>query len=93
MSDTPALFAAAQPGGAASTARSLQPSVFVAAQRPYLEVTLPALLELIEQPDRVPSALEILNHSYGSPQAVVARQCLRQEPAIAALVAERYWGQ
>ncbi len=92
MPETPALFAAPQPGDAASTAPSRQPSAFVAAQRPYLEATLPALLELIEQPDRVASALEILNHSYGSPLAALARQRLRQEPAIAALVAERYWG-
>jgi ubiquinone biosynthesis protein Coq4 len=66
--------------------------LFAAAERPYLEVTLPAFLELMEQPDRVPSALAILNHSYASPLASMARQRLRQDPAIAALVAERYWG-
>lgn len=65
---------------------------FAAAQRPHLEASLAPLLELIEQPDRVPSALAILNHSYPSPLAAMARQRLRQDPAIAALIAERYWG-
>ena len=67
-------------------------SAFAAAQQPYLEATLPALLELMEQPDRVPSALAILNHSYASPLAAMARQRLRQNQDIVALLAERYWG-
>ena len=37
-----------------------RPDLFAAAERPYLEVTLPAFRELMEQPDRVPSALACL---------------------------------
>lgn len=89
MLNTPNLFAEAQRADAAAP----QPaSPFAEAQKPYLEATTPALLELIEKPDRVPSALAILNHSYASPLADMARQRLRQNPEIAALVAERYWG-
>lgn len=68
-------------------------SSFVAAMRPHLEASLTPWLELIEQPDRVPSALAILNQSYPSPLAAMARQRLRQNPQIAALVADRYWGR
>ncbi len=67
-------------------------SAFAESLRPQLEAALSALLQLIEQPDRVPSALAILNHSYASPLAAMARDRLRQNPAIAALAAERYWG-
>jgi ubiquinone biosynthesis protein Coq4 len=89
MLTTPNLFAEAQ----CSDLSTPDPaSAFAEAQRPYLEATLPALLELIETPDRVPSALAILNHSYPSPLATMARRRLRQEPSIAALVDERYWG-
>jgi hypothetical protein len=35
----------------------------------YFGASLPTLLELIEHPDRVRSALAILNHSYPSPLA------------------------
>ena len=38
------------------------------------------------------SALAILNHSYTSPLAEMARKQLLENPEIAALVAERYWG-
>lgn len=69
------------------------PTAFAQAERPHLEAALPALLQLIEEPDRVPSALAILNHSYASPLAASARERLRQDPTIAALVAERYWGR
>jgi len=65
---------------------------FAVAQLPYLEATLPAFLQLIEQPDRVPSALSILGLSYASPLASSARNRLREDPEIAALAAERYWG-
>lgn len=89
MLNTPNLFAEAERADA-NTPRPT--STFADAQKPHLEATLPALLELIEQPDRVPSALAILNHSYASPLAAMARQRLRENPEIAALVAERYWG-
>jgi ubiquinone biosynthesis protein Coq4 len=49
-------------------------------------------LRLSEQPDHVPSALGLLNHSYASPLAAEARQLVRADPQIAALVQERYWG-
>jgi ubiquinone biosynthesis protein COQ4 len=67
-------------------------SPFAEQQRPSLEASLPALLQLIETPDHVPSALAIFTHSYASPLAVMARARLQQDPSIAALVAERYWG-
>ena len=89
MLNTPNLFAEAERTDA-NTPRPT--SAFADAQKPHLEATLPALLELIEQPDRLPSALAILNHSYASPLAAMARQRLREHPEIAALVAERYWG-
>ena len=89
MLNTPNLFAEAQRADA-NAPRST--SAFAEAQKPHLEATLPALLELIEQPDRVPSALAILNQSYASPLAAMARQRLRENPEINALVAERYWG-
>jgi ubiquinone biosynthesis protein Coq4 len=89
MLNTPNLFAEAQRADANAPKPA---SPFAEAQQPYLEATLPALLELIEQPDRVPSALAILNHSYASPLAAMARKRLRENPEIAALVAERYWG-
>jgi len=86
MLHTPDLFSQGPDAAAAPTA-------FAKAQLPYVEATLPAFLQLIEHPDRVPSALAILNHSYGSPLAAKARVRLGQDPAIAALVAERYWGE
>jgi len=68
------------------------PTPFGCAMGPHLQGMLPDLLRLIEQPDHVPSALGLLNHSYASPLALEARQLLRADPLIAALVAERYWG-
>jgi len=59
---------------------------------PHLEAILPSLVRLSEQPDHVPSALNLLNHSYASPLAFEARQRLRAEPLIASLITERYWG-
>jgi len=85
----PYLFAEAQPSDP-STSEPATP--FAEAQRPYLEATLPALLQLIEKPDRVSSALAILNSSYASPLAAMARDRLREDHAIAALARERYWG-
>lgn len=67
-------------------------SSFAEEQRPFLEATIPALLELIEQPSQVDSALAILNQSYASPLAAMARKRLKQDPDIANLIAERYWG-
>jgi ubiquinone biosynthesis protein COQ4 len=89
MPNIPDLFAEGQRADASTPEPA---TAFAREQQPYLEATLPALLQLIEKPDRVPSALAVLNHSYASPLAAMARQRLRQEPAIAALVAERYWG-
>lgn len=89
MVNTPHLFAEAQRADA-DAPRHATP--FAEAQEPFLEATLPDLLALIEQPDRVPSALAVLNHSYASPLAAMARRRLKQDPGIAALVAERYWG-
>ena len=65
---------------------------FGRAMGPHLEAMLPSLLRLSEQPDHGPSALNLFNHSYASPLADEARQRLRAEPLIAALVTERYWG-
>ncbi len=65
---------------------------FGQAMAPHLQAMLPDLLRLSEQPDHVPSALGLLNHSYASPLAAEARQLVRADPQIAALVQERYWG-
>lgn len=89
MLTTPGLFAGKS---CSSKEPASSPSAFAEAQRPFLDATLQDLLELIEKPDQVPSALAVLNHSYSSPLAAMARRRLRQDPAIAALVAERYWG-
>ena len=89
MHDAPPLFAEPDP---ATTAAAEPASGFAEQERPFLEASLADLLQLIERPDHVPSALAVLNHSYASPLAATARQRLRQNPAIAALVAERYWG-
>ena len=89
MSNTPNLFSTAEP----SEARSSEAvSDLAQALQPVLEAMLPSLLTLIETPDHVPSALAVLNRSYSTPLASTARQRLRQDPAIAALVSERYWG-
>jgi len=89
MHDVPPLFAEQV---SSLTAADLPASRFAEEERPFLEASLDDLLQLIEQPDRVSSALAVLNYSYASPLAATARQRLRQNPAIAALVAERYWG-
>ena len=68
------------------------PTPFGRAMGPHLQAMLPDLLRLSEQPDHVPSALALLNHSYASPLAFEARQLVRADPQVAALVAERYWG-
>ena len=81
------LFAPPEPAaGEANT------TPFGLAMGPHLEAMLPSLLRLSEQPDHVPSALSLLNHSYANPLAFEARQRLRADPLIAALVKERYWG-
>ena len=89
MSLQPNLFAEVQP---LDPSASEPASPFSEAQRPHLEASLPALLQLIEQPDRVSSALSILNTSYASPLAAMARDRLRQDHDIAFLARERYWG-
>ena len=89
MSLQPNLFAEVQP---LDPSASEPASSFAEAQRPHLEASLPALLQLIEQPDRVSSALSILNTSYASPLAAMARDRLRQDNDIAFLARERYWG-
>ena len=89
MSLQPNLFAEVQPSDPSASEPA---SPFAEAQRPHLEASLPALLQLIEQPDRVSSALAILNTSYASPLAAMARDRLRQDHDIAFLARERYWG-
>ena len=89
MSLQPNLFAEVQPSDPSAREPA---SPFADAQRPHLEASLPALLQLIEQPDRVSSALAILNTSYASPLAAMARDRLRQDHDIAFLARERYWG-
>ncbi|MEB3265691.1 MAG: Coq4 family protein [Cyanobacteriota bacterium] len=88
MTSVPAVFATGdvnppEPSGLTEEGQAM------AAQ---LQALLPELVRLSEQPDRVASALALLNGSYGTPWAAAARRRLRLEPAIAALVAERYWG-
>ena len=38
-------------------------------------------------------SIDLLNRSYKTPAAAAARQRLHADPAIAALVQERYWGE
>ncbi|MCP9777923.1 MULTISPECIES: Coq4 family protein [unclassified Cyanobium] len=71
---------------------SEQVTPFGRAMGPHLQAMLPDLLRLIEQPDHVPSALGLLNCSYASPLAFEARQLVRADSLVAALVQERYWG-
>jgi hypothetical protein len=69
-----------------------QATPFDCAMGPHLLAMLPDLLRLSEQPDHVPSALGLLNCSYARPLAFEARQLVRADPLIAALVAECYRG-
>jgi ubiquinone biosynthesis protein COQ4 len=47
---------------------------------------------LCADPSNLHSALDLLNASYGTPAAAAARSRLQADPAIAPLIAERYWG-
>ncbi|OON13043.1 MAG: hypothetical protein BTM30_01635 [Synechococcus lacustris str. Tous] len=48
---------------------------------------------LCDNPTDITSAIDLLNRSYKTPAAAAARQRLHADPAIAALVQERYWGE
>jgi len=50
------------------------------------------LVALSHNPDDNEHAFHLLNVSYATPAAAQARQRLKSDPAIAPLVAERYWG-
>ena len=50
------------------------------------------LAELVENPSDLPHGFDLLTRSYTTPAAAAARAALRADPAIAPLVAERYWG-
>jgi len=50
------------------------------------------LSALAANPDDLGHGFDLLTRSYATPAADVARAALRREPAIAALIAERYWG-
>lgn len=50
------------------------------------------LVALSHNPDDSDRAFHLLNASYATPAATQARERLKNDPAIAALVAERYWG-
>jgi ubiquinone biosynthesis protein Coq4 len=50
------------------------------------------MVALCSDPGDVPHALDLLNASYATPAAAAARARLGADPAIAPLIAERYWG-
>ena len=50
------------------------------------------MVVLCADPSNLHSALDLLNASYGTPAAAAARSRLQADPAIAPLIAERYWG-
>ncbi|MEB3200016.1 MAG: Coq4 family protein [Synechococcaceae cyanobacterium] len=50
------------------------------------------LAVLSRDPADLPHGFDLLNRSYATPAADAARAALRADPAIAPLVAERYWG-
>ena len=50
------------------------------------------MVVLCADPCDVNSALDLLNASYDTPAAAAARRRLQADPAIAPLIAERYWG-
>lgn len=60
--------------------------------RTHLAGMVDVLERLSEHPDDVPGAIELLNLTYDTPYAEAARARLKAEPAVAALVRERYWG-
>ncbi|MEB3257541.1 MAG: hypothetical protein VKN83_04380, partial [Cyanobacteriota bacterium] len=50
------------------------------------------LAALVENPADLVHGFDLLTRSYASPAAEAARAALRNDPAIAPLVQERYWG-
>ena len=50
------------------------------------------LTALVDNPSDLPHGFDLLTRSYRTPAADAARAALRADPAIAPLVAERYWG-
>ena len=50
------------------------------------------LAALVDNPADLPHGFDLLTRSYRTPAADAARAALRADPAIAPLVAERYWG-
>ncbi len=50
------------------------------------------LAALVEDPADLHHGFDLLTRSYATPAADAARASLRRDPAIAPLIAERYWG-
>lgn len=50
------------------------------------------LAALVENPADLPHGFDLLTRSYATSAADAARASLRSDPAIAPLIAERYWG-
>ena len=50
------------------------------------------LSALAAHPDDLGHGFDLLTRSYATPVADAARAALRSDPAIAALIQERYWG-
>ncbi len=59
---------------------------------PQLQRLAADMVVLCADPGDVPCALDLLTASYATPAAEAARARLRADPAIAPLIAERYWG-
>ena len=50
------------------------------------------LSALVDNPDDLEHGFDLLTRSYATPVADAARAALRRDPAIAALIQQRYWG-
>jgi ubiquinone biosynthesis protein Coq4 len=50
------------------------------------------LAALVDNPDDLGHGFDLLTRSYATPVANAARAALRCDPAIAPLIAQRYWG-
>ncbi len=59
---------------------------------PQLQRLAADMVVLCADPGDVPCALDLLAASYATPAAEAARARLLADPAIAPLIAERYWG-
>ena len=59
---------------------------------PQLQRLAADMVVLCADPGDLPCALDLLAASYATPAAEAARARLRADPAIAPLIAERYWG-